>query len=91
MALTWVKIDGPLGNDVYVNGNFQEAGGTTDAPFQVETPRNRFTLLDEARNIIADREVDVPLRHTPETAFSIALWPAGTEPGETPSPEGPQT
>ncbi len=87
MALTWVKIDGPPASDVYVNGNFRKAGGTTDEPFQVETPHNRFALLDGDRQIIADREVDVPLRNTPETAFEIALWPAETGPSETPSPE----
>ena len=87
MALTWVKIDGPPASDVYVNGNFQAAGGTTDAPFQVETPENRFTLLDDDRKIIANRDVEVPLRHTKEDAFEIALWPVDPGPGEPPSPE----
>jgi hypothetical protein len=46
MALSWVNVvrsDGlGVGDDVYVNGNYVQAAGKIDTPFQVQTGTSTF-------------------------------------------------
>ncbi len=73
MASGWVKVIWATRRNVYVNGNFIEAGGQTNTPFRVETGQNTFTLLTRARDIEAEvtkrigpSTRDAPVEVTPE-------------------------
>lgn len=54
-----VKVDGPAGRRVYVNGNYGETAGVTGDMFPVEYGRNRFETLDPAYRVDFATEVIV--------------------------------
>jgi hypothetical protein len=46
-----VKVNGPPGREVYVNGDYEEAAGTTGDTFPVEYGENAFETLDTESRI----------------------------------------
>ena len=55
-----VKVNGPSGRDVYVNGDYDVAAGVTGDTFVVEYGKNAFETLDSEWRIDnrAEAEVD---------------------------------
>lgn len=46
-----VFVKGPAGEDVYINGNYEEPAGQTNNSYVVEYGENTFETLDEAGNV----------------------------------------
>lgn len=46
MAFGSVRITGPLGRLIYINGNHDEAAGKSPGPFAVEFGRNLFETIN---------------------------------------------
>jgi hypothetical protein len=65
MALTWVLVSGPKGEDadenVFVNRKFAKSAGTTNNAFRVEAGSQIFSIRSE-RKIISEQEVNVTKR-----------------------------
>ncbi len=51
MPFGFVRLSGPAGRDVYVNGNYQDIGGQTGDDFAVQYGFNTFETLDDESRI----------------------------------------
>jgi len=51
MAWGSVEVNGPAGDDVYINGNYEQPAGQTNNTYAVEYGENTFETLDGAGNV----------------------------------------
>jgi hypothetical protein len=59
-----VWLGGPVGRDVYINGNYEDIAGTTNDYFAVEYGLNTFETLDERFRVDFRAQVDVNDEHS---------------------------
>ena len=59
--MSWgsVRLAGPGGRDVYVNGNYEDVAGKTNGDFAVEYGLNTFETLDDRFRIDFRAKVEV--------------------------------
>jgi len=80
-----VRLIGPDGREVYVNGNYEDVAGGTNEIFAVEYGNNRFETLDEwfRIDLRADAEVNDAQPHVESDLVAVvppeptALTPPG--------------
>lgn len=58
-----VHVIGPVDEDVYVNGNYEQAAGKTNTEYSVEYGPNTFETLDEEGNVALRAEALVNEEH----------------------------
>lgn len=54
-----VRLAGPVGRDVYVNGNYEDVAGKTNDDFAVEYGLNTFETLDDRFRVDFRAKVEV--------------------------------
>jgi hypothetical protein len=59
-----VRLAGPVGRDVYINGNYEDIAGETNDYFAVEYGLNTFETLDDRFRIDLRARVEVNDEHS---------------------------
>lgn len=75
MIMSWVKVNGPKGREVFVSYDFTVPAGRTNEPFQVHRGGNTFLLLSKNLIIEARAKAYVPSNDEAHP-FEVELWPA---------------
>jgi hypothetical protein len=89
---TWVRVEWPSVEDVFLNRLFARPAGRTQAPFRVEVGSNRFSLLKndalfaEVVAVCPQRDKDNPFSVTPLPIAAMTAAALAPEPVETAAP-----